>query len=162
MMSEGGKRVLGRWYDKGQETGDAPRGQWVRPEDQRRFTAQFRPTVESVASSTLVRDAFVQRFTPLWKAAGGVRVGGMLDIAAKLAELQDEGVITAGQAERVAGFMVLDAAECARCSRATDYRRRADLRELGLVLADGVLDEVDVDLAAILEDALEADCWGAG
>ncbi len=162
MMSEGGKRVLGRWYDKGNETGEAPRGQWVRPEDQRRFTSQFRPTVESVASSTLVRDAFVQRFTPLWKAASGVRVGGMVELAAKLRDLQDEGLITPGQAERIAGFMVLDASEAARCSRATSYRRRAELRSFGLVLADGILDQVDVDLADILEDALEADCWGVG
>jgi hypothetical protein len=28
-----------------------------------------------------------------------------------------------------------------------------------VVIADGVLDEVDVDIRAVLEQALDADCW---
>ena len=156
-----GKRVLGRWYDKGLESGDAPRGRLVRPEDQRRFPKEARLDLEAVASSTYVRDAFVQRFSPLWRAAKGIKVGGVIELAYRLAELQDEGVISPGEAKRIAGHLVLDAADAQRQSRSTCYADRADARRHGLVLADGVLDEVEVDLGDVLEQALDSEAWGA-
>lgn len=156
-----GKRVLGRWYDKGLESGAAPRGLRVRPEDQRRFPKESRLDVEAVASSTYVRDAFVRRFEPLWRASKGVKVGGVMELAARLAELQDEGAITPSEAKRIAGHLVLDAAEAQRQSRSQCFRDRADARRHGLVLADGVLDEVEVDLGEVLERALDSDAWGS-
>lgn len=155
-----GKRVLGRWYDKGIESGDAVRGLHVRPEDQRRFSKDTRPTVEEVASTTYVRDAFVRRFEPLWRAAKGVKVGGVVELAHRLAELQDDGVITAAEAKRIAGHLVLDSIDAHRQSRSQCYKDRAAARRHGLVLADGVLDEVEVDLGDVLEHALDSDLWG--
>lgn len=155
-----GKRVLGRWYDKGLESGRLGRGLHVRPEDQRRFPKEARLDLEAVASSTYVRDAFVRRFEPLWRAAKGVKVGGVMELAQRLAELQDEGEITPGEAKRIAGHLVLDAAEAQRQSSRQCRRDRADARRHGLVLADGVLDEVEVDLGDVLERALDSEAWG--
>ncbi len=156
-----GKRVLGRWYDKGVESGSVGRGLHVRPEDQRRFPKEARLDVEAVATSSYVRDAFVRRFAPLWRAAKGVKVAGVMELAQRLAELQDEGLISPGEAKRIAGHLVLDAADAQRQSRSQRYKDRADARKHGLVLADGVLDHVEVDLGEVLERALDAECWGA-
>jgi hypothetical protein len=156
-----GKRVLARWYDKGVESGSAGRGLHVRPEDQRRFPKEARLDLAAVASSTYVRDAFVRRFSPLWRAAKGVKVAGVIELAQRLAEMQDEGLISPGEAKRIAGHLVLDAADAQRQSRSQCYKDRADARKHGLVLADGVLDEVEVDLGEVLERALDAECWGA-
>jgi hypothetical protein len=156
-----GKNVLGRWYDKGVESGAAARGCWVRPEDQRRYRANTRPSVEAVAGTSYVRDQFVRRFEPLWRAAKGVKVGGVLDIGKRLEELIAEGTITARQAKSMAGAMVLEAAGCEYQSRATRMRDRARMRDHGLVLADGVLDEVEVDLGEVLEEAMDSSAWGA-
>jgi hypothetical protein len=156
-----GKRVLGRWYDKGLESGSAARGLHVRPEDQRRFPKEARLDLEAVAAGTYVRDAFVRRFAPLWRAAKGVKVAGVMELAQRLAELQDEGLISPTEAKRIAGHLVLDAAQAQRQSLRQCQRDRADARRHGLVLADGVLDEVEVDLGEVLERALDAECWGA-
>lgn len=156
-----GKTVLGRWYDKGVESGDSRRGMHVRPEDQRRFAKDARLTVDAVAEGTYVRDAFVKRFEPLWKAAKGVKVAGVMELAQRLSELQDEGLISPAEAKRIAGHLVLDAAQAQRQSRAQCFRDRADARRHGLVLADGVLDEVEVDLGQVLERAMDSEAWGA-
>jgi hypothetical protein len=155
-----GKRVLARWYDKGIESGDARRGFHVRPEDQRRFPKEARLDLEAVASGTYVRDAFVQRFSPLWRAAKGIKVGGPTELAQRLRELQEEGVISPAEAKSMAGFLVLEHGEANFQSRATRYRDRARCRDQGLVLADGVLDEVEVDLGEVLERAMDSAAWG--
>jgi hypothetical protein len=160
-LGSAGRSVLGRWYDKGVESGDAPRGLRIRPEDQRRFAKDARPPVDVLASSTYVRDAFVKRFEPLWRAAKGVKVGGVMELAQRLVELQDEGLISPAEAKAIAGHLVLDAADGQRQSRSQCYKDRAKARNHGLVLADGLLDHVDVDLGEILEQALDAEAWGA-
>lgn len=156
-----GKRVLGRWYDKGIESGDAGRGLHVRPEDQRRFSKESRPTVEEVASTTYVRDSFVRRFEPLWRASKGVKVAGSIELAQRLRELVEEGELSPTEAKSMAGYLVLEQAEANFQSRATKYRDRARCRNHGLVLADGVLDEVEINLGEVLEHALDAEVWGA-
>lgn len=157
-----GKRVVARWYDKGVESGSAARGRHVRPEDQRRYPKDARPTLEAIASGSYVRDAFVRRFEPLWQAAKGVKVGGVMELAQRLVELQEEGEISAAEAKRIAGHLVLDACGGHRQSRRQVFRDRAAARRHGLVLADGVLDEVDVDLGEVLERAMDAGAWGQG
>ena len=157
----GGKRVLGRWYDKGNESGLAERGAWVRPEDQRRFGAVGRLPLDVVTQSSYPRDAFVQRFEPLWRAAKGVIVGGVSQLAVRLQEMVEAGDIKPSTAKALAGALVFDAAGLEVQSRTTRMRDRAKCRDLGLVLADGVLDEVQVDLGDVLEAALDSDAWGA-
>lgn len=163
MLGSSGKRVLGRWYDKGQESGEAPRGMLIRPEDQRRFGKDTRPTVEAIADSSYVRDQFTRRFEPLWLAAKGVKVAGAIDLTLKVAELEEEGKITSGQAKSVIGALMLEAAQANRQSKSQRYRDRALARKLGLVLSEtSPFGEVDVDIGQVIEQALESECWGQG
>jgi hypothetical protein len=157
-----GKRVLGRWYDKGIETKSAKRGEWVRPEDQRRYDSAGRLDVELIASGSFVRDQFVRRFEPLWRASKGVKVAGAVELAERISELVDEGVLTPRQAKSVAGWLLLEQAGANRQSRATYYRDRRRCADLGLVVADGTVDPVEVDLEGMIEDALDSGCWGQG
>jgi hypothetical protein len=162
-----GKRVLGRWYDKGLESSTAPRGRLIRAEDQRRWGKLERRDPEELDALAL-REGFRRRFYPLWQATKGVTVAGPVVLAEKLIEAVAEGHITPVMAERLCGHLLLRVAGTRRGAglpRATMYRREKQLRELSLVLADGVLDETDldevqVDVGAVLEAALDADVWG--
>lgn len=157
--SQSGAQVLGRWYDKGVETGDAARGTWVRPEDQRRFKAGHRLPLEAVAARGYLRENFVRRFEPLWRAGKGIKVGGAIDLARRVMELRDEGELTSLQARRIAGQLLLEAAGDESAPVRTQRRYRAEARRHGLVLADDALQEVEIDLGEVLREALEADVW---
>ncbi len=154
----GGKNVLGRWYDKGAEAKTAPPGRRVRPEDQRRYVKGTRRSVEEY-TAPYTRAKFHQRFLPLWQASKGVTVAGPIILAKKLAERVEAGDITAAQADDLAGFLVMEAVQLPR-SKSTRQRRRAQVRELGLVLADGVLQEVEVDLHDVLDQVMDGGTWG--
>jgi hypothetical protein len=68
--------------------------------------------------------------------------------------------MTYRQAERAVGFAVLsEVGETPSRSRA--YERRALLRDHGLVLADDFYEPVEVELADVLERALDSPAWGA-
>lgn len=160
MHGHAGKRVLGRWYDKGLEAGTAPLGRLLRPEDQRRWEKSVRREVSELTPS-YVRSKFHDRFVPLWRASKGVTVAGPLVIAGKLKDAVESGAITAHAADRLAGFMVMEQVGLPRPAR-TRRRRRAEVVELGLVLADGVLEEVEIELEEVLEACLDAEGWGIG
>ncbi|HEX5307816.1 MAG TPA: hypothetical protein VFW38_01920 [Solirubrobacteraceae bacterium] len=81
-------------------------------------------------------------------------------VSDKLAELVREGELTARQAELLAGHVVLSKLGVTQ-RRSTTYNRRKTLRDLGLVVADGCLQEVEVDLHSVLEQAMESPAWGA-
>jgi hypothetical protein len=161
-LGSSGRSVLGRWYDKGLESGEAVRGSWVRPEDQRRFAKEARVPVDVVADTSFVRDSFVRRFEPLWRASKGVFVGSYSELASRVRQLVDEGDMTPGEAKAALGHLVLDSGGERLQSRRTWYRDRAVCRRHGLVLADCDDDRVSIDLGEVLEEALDADCWGAG
>lgn len=157
----GGGRLLGRFYDKGAESSTAAPGRLLRPEDQRRWGKRERRDVAEL-TGTYVRQQFVGRFAPLWHAAKGVTVGGPLILAGKLRELVDADELSAAQAETLAGHLVMQAVGLPGQSGSTRRRRRAQLRRHGLVLADGVLQEVEVDLGQVLEACMDSEVWGAG
>lgn len=160
-----GKRVLGRWYDKGVESGAAARGRLIRPEDQRRFPKDSRRCAAEFTTD-YVRSQFQRRFEPLWRASEGITVGSVDRLTEQLRERLEHGAISYAEAERLGGSMLLsripvdELAPEVRQSRATGFRRRARLRELGLILADGVFDEVEVDLHDVLDEILGTDAWG--
>jgi hypothetical protein len=160
----GGKQVLGRWYDKGLESGAAPRGMLIRAEDQRRFPKDTRLDVELVAESSFVRDSFVRRFEPLWRASKGVKVVCRDELADAIAEKVEEGVLSPTDAVKVLGFLHLgQAGELERViPRSTRYKLKRKAADAGLVLADGVSEPIELDLERYIEAALDSETWGCG
>jgi hypothetical protein len=157
MKSRAGKTVA-RLYDKGIEAGVAPRGRLIRPEDQRRFSKATRRDASEL-TTTYVRDLYRRRFTPLYDSARGVKVAGAPVLAERLREAIEAGVIDPSRARSLAGYLLLQTVDAPQGSRSTRYALEKDCRELGLVLGDGALQEVEVDLGAILEECLDADAW---
>jgi hypothetical protein len=160
LKGHGGRRTVGRWYDKGVESGSAPRGELIRAEDQRRYVAHTRRDVEELTSD-YVRASFHRRFVPLWRASKGVTVAGITVLAEQLHAAVQAGELSARNAELLAGFLVLETRGLSVAPLSTGYRRRADLRRLGLVLGDGVGDEVEVDLHEAIERCLEEGRWAS-
>jgi len=170
----GGKRKLGRWYDKGVESGSAPRGRLIRPEDQRRYVSGTRRDVEELTTA-YVRQKFQQRFMPLWKASKGVVVAGTDGLTERVLDLLEADEISVRQAERMAGYLALRSHMLQRerrgldedgeplpslgHKRSTAYAREGELLEHGLVPADESGTEVTVDLHEVLEQVLESDAW---
>jgi hypothetical protein len=160
----GGKRTLGRWYDKGAEAGTAPRFRLLRPEDQRRFVASSRRGVEELTTS-YVREKFQQRFMPLWRASEGVVVAGPDKLTDRLLELVEADELALRSAEQLAGYIALrDRVRdrdrgTASHKRTTEWRRESRLLELGLVPADESGAETTVDLHDVLEQVLDSDAW---
>lgn len=161
-LGTSGRSVLGRWYDKGVETGERARGAWIRPEDQRRFAKDARVPVDVVADTSFVRDSFVRRFQPLWQASKGVLVASHSELALRVRELVEEGEMSPGEAKAALGHLVLDSGGERLQSRSTWYRDRAVCRRHGLVLADCEDDHVAIDLGEVVEEALDTDRWGRG
>ena len=163
LLGSSGRAVLGRWYDKGLESGSHARGVRIRPEDQRRFAKGARVPVDVVADTSYVLDSFVRRFEPLWQASKGVLVGALNDLAERVVELVEDGDMTPGEAKGALAHLVLDAGGQDRLqSRRTWYRDRSVCRKHGLVLADADSDRVSVDLGEVMEEAFDADVWGEG
>jgi hypothetical protein len=153
-----GVKILGRWYDKGLESATAARGRLIRAEDQRRYPRASRRSVTELTNE-YVRGKFKQRFYPLWKASKGVTVAGPLVLTDRMADLVEAEEMTVAQACRLAGFVVL-AKHGLRQPGRTSRRYRSELRDLGLVVADGAMQEVEVDLHEVLERALDGPTWG--
>lgn len=149
-----------RIYDKATESLSGPAGTLVRFENQVRYSKELRRVVEDVDLQH-VRRRFEARFSPMAKSAAGVTVASMPVVAAKVADRIAGGEMTDRQGERLLGFMLLYSAGRRRGLPArTMRRRRAELRECGLVLADDFFEPVEVDLGATIEAALEA--WSDG
>lgn len=161
LLGSSGRSVLGRWYDKGVESGSAARGLHVRPEQQGRFAKGARPPVDVIAQTNYVRDAFVKRFEPLWRASKGVKVAGRPELIDQVIDLAEAGEISPQAAQRMIGHVFLDGNDRDPRPESTARRHRGECRDHGLVLADGVDDEVDVDLGEVLEQAMDAEAWGA-
>ena len=148
-------RKLARAYDTGLLRGTYARGEAIRLEDQGRFRSGARPTLDIDP-----RARFHRRFVPLWQSMKGVRVATLPVLTNRLASRLASEEITRSQAERMIGFLHLEAAG-ASCERRTWYRRRRELRDHGLVVADSFFEPVEVDMASILEAALESPAWGS-
>ena len=106
-----------------------------------------------------VRGRFHKRFVPLYRSARGVKVTGLPVIARDVAQRVEAGELDTRQAERMMGSLLLLSAG-APYSRSTYYKRRAELRDNGYVIADDFFAPVEVDLGAVLAAALETPLWG--
>jgi len=159
LRGHAGKRVLGRWYDKGLESSAARRGLVVRAEDQRRWSKGDRRDLDELTGAAL-RSRFQRRFYPLYRASKGVTVSAPEGLAVKVAEAVEQGY-PAVRARMLLGDVLLERAGVERqvMKRSSFYRSRAWRHELGLVLADGVLEEVEIHLEDVLEEVLETELW---
>jgi hypothetical protein len=146
-------RKLARAYDTGHLHRTRARGEAIRLEDQSRFPSGARASLDVDP-----RARFHRRFVPLWRSMRGVRVASLPVLTKTLAGQLASGDLTRAQAERMIGFLHLESA-AAPCERRTWYRRRRELREHGLVVADGFFEPVEVDVGAVLEAALESPAW---
>jgi hypothetical protein len=149
-------RMLARCYDKGIEAGTAGRGEVIRFEDQSRFKSGARPS-SAALTGHYVKERFERRFLPLARATKGLTVASLPVLTRKLHEQLIEGEITARQAEILAGYLVMGGAGL---PRRTKYRRNAELRELGLVVADAFYEPVEVNLGEVFEACLSSERWG--
>jgi hypothetical protein len=123
-----------------------------------RFEAQDRRLELDYGLNALTpRERFHRRFGPVWRASQNVTVGGFPAITAKLGALIDAGDLTPVRAQRLGGYVLMEAGGLNRhLHRATDWRYRSQLLELGIALADDSLFEpVDVKLGDVFEAAME-------
>jgi len=160
IAGERSAKRLARCYDKGLESLSAPPGALVRFENQVRYTKDTRRAVEEVDLAH-VRHRYRARFEPLAKSAAGVTVASLPVLAARVADQVERGLMRYQEAERALGFLALHSAGPARgLPGRTMRRRRAELRDHGLVLADDFFEPVEVNLGDTFEAALEA--WSDG
>lgn len=89
-------------------------------------------------------------------------MAGLPVLATRIASMLDSGELTYRPAERIGGALVIELGGGGpHYGRRTHYRRRAELRGHGLVLADDFYAPVEVDMAEVLEACLESPIWGA-
>jgi len=151
------RRVLGRLYDKGVESGTAPRGELIRLESQTRVgkeVAEYMTASAMTKHSGLAGSHFRNRFSPVAESVDGVHAATAPVLADRVAELVREGELTAAKGARLVGYLVCG--DRLDLARTTQWRWRRELRAHGLVLVDPMKDQVDVDLGQPLEAALAA------
>jgi hypothetical protein len=154
-QGERSKKVNSRVYDKGLEGGFAAPGEFLRFEDQRRFTKETRRSVSELEPA----QDFARRFAAMARSAEGIRATSLPTLSRELAERVNGGEMTHREAERLVGHLVLEHAGAQRIPERTMQRRRRELRDRGLVLADDFFEPVSVDLGETFDAALCA--WDA-
>jgi len=145
-------RKYARAYDKAEETRALVPGGLLRFEDQRRFTKETRRSVGNVEPGA----DFERRFAEMARSAEGVKAMSYPVLSREVAERLNGGELTHRQAERILGFLSVRQAGGTRYPNRTANRRRRELRDLGLVIADDFFEPVSVDLGETLEAALSA------
>jgi hypothetical protein len=74
----------------------------------------------------------------------------------RIEQLVDEGALTPAQGQKLLGHLVLEHQGIELGSRTTRWRQRKALRQGGLILADGVLqDGEEIDLTGELDEVFE-------
>jgi hypothetical protein len=131
----------------------------IRFEDQRQYDRQARRPDASTVTTANVRDAFRDRWGTLLKATKGVHVTTIPVAVDRLGVMYETGELTWSKAERAAGALLLLRSGARPAERTMEWRRRKELAELGLVLVEGELEEVDVDLSAAVEAMVEESVW---
>jgi hypothetical protein len=154
-------RTQARVYDKGVQSGRAPRGRWLRLEAQWRFPRATRIDLDAL-DAALLRERFARRFTPLWQAAGGFRLGGLSAVGERIAAAVAAGQLLPSRARSIAGYLVLAGAGVPQGARRTTYEFERECRELGLSVS--LLQSADrrLDVATILDECMAPEVWQRG
>ncbi len=147
---------VARIYDKGIESGShrVP-GERLRFEDQRRWHKRDRWTLKNVASEAPAI-MFRHRFEPLRQATKGLVVVTHGEAMKRLKGEVEAGRMQPGMAHKVLAHLMFEREGYQIGSRTTRYRHRVKAREAGLVLADGELEDVEIDLEAELGELFDS------
>jgi hypothetical protein len=151
---------LGRWYDKGAESGQAPPFRRIRPEAQWRFASERAAGSIELGDVEWMRDRFARRWGPWMR--GRIVVGDMSDLGRELSRAVREGKLSPGEARRIAGYLVMEPYGLDGVPGRTARRLRAEAGKFGFRLVNGVLEPVEVDLGAVLAEAERLDLWESG
>jgi hypothetical protein len=151
-------RTQARVYDKGTQSGRAPRGRWLRLEAQWRFPRATRIDLDAL-DAALLRERFARRFAPLWQAAGGFRLGGLSAVGERIAAAVAAGQLLPSRARSIAGYLVLAGAGVPQGARRTTYELERECRELGLSVSLLQSNERRLDVATILDECLAPEVW---
>lgn len=147
-----------RAYDKGAESGIAPPGHLVRLEAQTRWTKQNRRHVGAWKMED-VTSTFRERFAPMARAAEGVVVCSESTLRGQMREMVERDAVTVRQAEILLGFIAAESVGL-EVAQSTRYRRRSELRRLGLLHAlDGQGEAVEVPLGDVLAEVMGSQKW---
>jgi hypothetical protein len=154
-----GRSLVARVYDHGRHRGLDERGRLIRFETQSRYPKGRRVPVDEIDSG-VVRARFESRFQPLGEAAKGVRVASAPALSRELCRRVRDREMTAREAERIAGFTLLDRACCDGLHPPrTTSSRLADLRKHGILTLEELFVDIDLDIAHVFETVLRADAW---
>jgi hypothetical protein len=151
-------RTQARVYDKGTQSGRAPRGRWLRLEAQWRFPRATRIDLDGL-DAALLRERFARRFAPLWQAAGGFRLGGLSAVGERIAAAVAAGQLLPSRARSIAGYLVLAGAGVPQGARRTTYELERECRELGLSVSLLQSNERRLDVATVLDECLAPEVW---
>lgn len=151
-------RTLARVYDKGAESGRAPRGRWLRLEAQWRLPRGARIGLAEL-DSALLQERFKRRFEGLWQAAGGFRLGGLEAVTERISDAVASGQLQPSRARSVAGYLLLRSAGVCQGADRTAYELERECRELGLSVSLLQAPERRVDVAAVLDECLAPEVW---
>src|SRR3954463_11751825 len=160
VYSAGSAGVESRCYDKGAGSGTAAPGRLIRPEAQWRFRDLTSPLESEAASPEWLRDRFAKRFGQSYR--GRIVVGNMSELGQKLDAEVRSGNLTAKQARAIAGYIVMEPFGLAGVPARTRRHLAAEARRFGFHLVDGVLEPIEVDLGAVLDEAERLDVWESG
>jgi hypothetical protein len=156
----GASGVESRCYDRGVKSGTAPPGRLIRPEAQWLFRDLSSPLEEEAADPQWLRERFAKRFGPSFR--GRIVVGNMSDLGRKLDAEVRKGELTAAEARRIAGYIVMEPWGLSGVPQRTRERLSAEARRFGFRLKDGILEPIEVDLGSVLEEAERLDLWESG
>lgn len=148
-----GKTIYLRAYDKGVESDTHPAGMRIRVERQKRYRKDVEPLATDLTISEL-RAIYLGRE---FRALANLPSALVADLPQVLDAVIDR-ARSIEQAERVAGFLTIGGH--IEYPRATWYRRKAELRELGLYVDPTLVNErVEVPVGAYLHALASA--WAA-
>jgi hypothetical protein len=158
LIKSRGGRTLARLYDKGAQSGMAPRGRWLRLEAQWRLSHGARIDLDEV-DSALLRERFARRFAPLWQAAEGFRLGGLEAVGERIEAAVRSGQLLPSRARSIAGYLVLAAAGIPQGAKRTTFELERECRQLGLSVSLVESSERRVDVATVLDECLSPPAW---
>ena len=151
-------RTLARLYDKGAQSGMAPRGRWLRLEAQWRLPHGSRLAVDEL-DAELLRERFARRFAPLWQAAEGFCLGGLEAVGERIEAAVRSGQLLPSRARSIAGYLVLAAAGIPQGAKRTTFELERECRQLGLSVSLVESGERRVDVATVLDECLSPQAW---